>query len=151
MRQLIIFLFASILVSNLVACGPSQAELEKQRQLDSIRVADSLKREAAIQREKDSIEWYSFTSKDLAFFELHGHVKTLKTRGEFGDILYEFDENGNLVKGNGYNPFKVYNHPDPCDDTSLGEVPLYKRNSQGYITSRERRCDEPCEDYSEYK
>lgn len=80
MKQFIIIIFASILVSNLVACGPSQAELEKQRQLDSIRVADSLKREAAIQREKDSIEWYSFTSKDLAFFELHGHVKTLKTK-----------------------------------------------------------------------
>lgn len=120
-----------------MACGPSQAELEKQRQLDSIRVADSLKREAAIQREKDSIEWYSFTSKDLAFFELHGHVKTLN----FGYFIYEFDENGNLIKCNGYNPFKVYNHPDPCDDSSLSEVPLYKRNRQGYITSSQNRCD----------
>lgn len=68
MRQLIILIFASILVSNLVACGPSQAELEKQRQLDSIRVADSLK---AVQYEKDSLEAMEFA------FDL---VSTLKKK-----------------------------------------------------------------------
>lgn len=42
-----------------------------------------------------------FTSNDLSFFELHGHVKTLET--EYGTM--KFDKEGTLISVNGKDPF----------------------------------------------
>jgi len=64
-----------------------------------------------------------FTSKDLAFFGLHGHVKTLKE----GYTTYTFDKNGTLILVDGKNPFKK--------TMATGDDWFYmKRNKYGYIS-----------------
>lgn len=79
----------------------------------------------------DSIKMVERVTPDLAFFELHGPVKTLKC-GTYETHTYKFDEEGNLEKIDGYNPFTV-------DIYSSGyENPIrYSRNSRGQITEEQ--------------
>lgn len=70
----------------------------------------------------------NITTPDLAFFELHGPVKRMTERRESYSHTYEFDQKGNFVRLDGYDPFTVdiYSY-EP------GEVTRYERDSQGRI------------------
>lgn len=132
MKHLSILTLAGLLAASLIACGPSKAEQEQQRQLDSIRQADSL---AAAQHAQDSIDWYSFTSKDLSFFELHGHVKKLK----IGKVTYTFSIDGTLTSASGIDPFDSFD--DDYDNLGdiIYEIPHFSRDSEGYIVEAASR------------
>ena len=70
------FIFAALLAVVVAgSCGKQQAR--NNDDADSLREADSL----AELRQRDSAMWVGFTSKDLAFFGVHGHVKTLIADG----------------------------------------------------------------------
>lgn len=80
--------------------------------------------------QKDSLERAQRITPDLAFFNLHGPVKSLK---EF-DNVYIFDENGKLVKANGKNPFDG----DPYENNDFGSNDIYmKRGKDGRISEEQ--------------
>lgn len=126
MKKIIYFVTAlSImqLVTSLSSCGPNKQELALQ---DSLRREDSIKAEIAREDSLwkiDSLQKVSLTSNDLTFFELHGPVHSMNN--SLFEKTYVFDQDGNLVTVNGYNPF-----------TSDGyDRVAYRRNNQGQIKS----------------
>lgn len=120
MKKLLYFLGSVVMAAMIGSCG--QTENGNGVDSDSIRTADSL---AELLR-RDSMEWVSFTSKDLTFFGVHGHVKTMFA----GGATYEFDSLGNWTKIDEVSPFgrKI----DFYDSYSV-----YTRNSNGYIDHEE--------------
>ena len=120
MKKLLYFFGCIALAAMIGSCG--QTENGNGVDSDSIRTADSL---AEVLR-RDSIEWASFTSKDLTFFGVHGHVRTMFS----GGVTYEFDSLGNWTKIDDVSPFgrKI----DFYDSYSV-----YQRNSHGYIDHEE--------------
>lgn len=119
-------------VAAVVACKTDNSQQAEQARQDSLRQADSITAalqaaevEKEEQRRQDSIEWASFQSKDLAFYGLHGHVKTLKADYQ----LVEFDENGNVQKVDGKDPFNASYEDQGDSYYSLS------RNEEGYLST----------------
>lgn len=111
------FIFAALLAVVVAgSCGKQQAL--NNDDADSLREADSL----AELRQRDSAMWVGFTSKDLAFFGVHGHVKTLIADGS----VYEFDTLGTWSRINGVDPF---HHRMKNDESDF----YYTRNESGYV------------------
>lgn len=116
MKKLLFFFAALMTAATVGSCGDWKAD--NGDNADSLREADSL---AELAR-RDSAIWAGFTSKDLAFFGLHGHVKTLVSDGN----VYEFDTLGEWTKINGINPFHHKMNDDESDF-------YYTRNEAGYV------------------
>ena len=120
MKKLLYFfaaMFAAVIIGS---CG--QTDKGDGVDSDSIRMADSL---AEVMR-RDSLEWVGFTSKDLTFFGLHGHVKTMLT----GGCTYEFDTLGNWIRIDDVSPY----------GRKIGfydEYSVYTRDKNGYISNEE--------------
>ena len=79
------------------------AALAEQIRQDSILAAQK-EAERLEQLRQDSIAWVNFTTPDLSFFELHGHVKSVE--GDINEVRSHpndriknicFDENGKLI------------------------------------------------------
>lgn len=120
MKKLLYFIGSVVIAGMIGSCG--QTENGNGVDSDSINTADSL----AEALRRDSIEWVSFTSKDLTFFGVHGHVKTMLT----GGMVYQFDSLGSWTKIDNVSPYgrKI----DFYDSYSV-----YSRNSNGYIDHEE--------------
>ena len=110
---------ASVLIA-LTAAGCVN-NINGQNANDSISEIDST--ELLAQHAQDSADWVDFTTFDLLFFELHGHVKSVK----WGDYsTYEYSKDGELVKMNGKEPFSNAIISDP-------DVERCARDSNGII------------------
>lgn len=72
----------------------------------------------------------SFTSPDLAFFELHGNVH--KLYGAYS--VYEFDKKGNLIKVDSKSPFDEAKREYDEVTEEFKDVEGYKRGAKGYIS-----------------
>lgn len=120
MKKLLYFFGFVVLAAMIGSCG--QTENGNGADSDSIRTADSL---AEVLR-RDSLEWASFTSKDLTFFGVHGHVKTMLT----GGTVYQFDSLGNWEKIDDVSPYgrKI---------TFYDNYSVFGHDKNGYITSEE--------------
>lgn len=132
---------ALVAVPMLCSCfGRSKEELAEQARLDSIAEAGSMAEVAMkveAKRVADSLQWVNFTSPDLAFFDLHGHVKTMYYSK---DYVFEFSEDGTFVKEAGKDPFRT------GMIESFDDAEEYKRNKDGYICQ-----SNGWEWYTEYK
>ena len=93
---------------------------------DSIRIALKMQFIKDKIRESDSLECVNFTSKDLAFFEVHGMVKTIKKFRQAETIM--FNRAGELILEDGRRPFL-----DPGEEDY--ENAYYDRDKDGYISS----------------
>ena len=102
------------------SCG--KGNTDEADNADSLRLADSL----AEAMRRDSLDWVSFTSKDLTFFGLHGHVKVMVT----GGVTYEFDREGNWVRMGDVSPYgrKI---------TFYDNYSVFKHDDNGFITNEE--------------
>lgn len=85
-------------------------------------IADSIAREDSIWR-ADSLAKCSMCTPDLEFFELHGPVKSMR----MNENTYSFSEQGQLVRIDGYDPFKV-----TFNDGYTPQIDM-RRNKDGYI------------------
>lgn len=113
------FIFAAIAIAAMFdSCGNTQRG--EKPDSDSIRMADSL----AEMMRNDSIEWVNFTSKDLTFMGLHGHVKAMIRNG----VTFEFDTLGNWTKIDDVSPYN--REVGFYDDYSV-----YSRDENGFITN----------------
>ncbi len=85
----------------------------------------------------------SFTSSDLKWQQLQGHVKQLKIIGEYGYAVYNFDRQGNFISYHdsfGY-PYKIKRNKKGqivewhqwMDETDFYNDAEYVYNSEGYI------------------
>ncbi|MBO4593172.1 MAG: hypothetical protein J5678_03170 [Bacteroidaceae bacterium] len=121
MKKLLYFMFVLASAAIIGSCGGAAKDGESVDS-DSIRIADSL----AEMMRRDSIEWASFTSKDLTFFGLHGHVKAMVRNG----TTFEFDTLGNWTKIGNVSPYgrKI----DFYDYYSV-----YSHDANGFITHEE--------------
>jgi len=113
MRTLFILAFFAF---ALVACNAGKAESVKETLSDSTNV-------------EETVGGDEFTSPDLTFFRLQGHVHTLKD----GDTEFEFDKKGKFVKVDGLDPFQEPSRKI-LDDGSTTDIIGYVRNDKGYIT-----------------
>lgn len=113
MRTLFISVFAAF---ALVACNGVKADSTNDAANDSTKVEETVKGD-------------DFISPDLAFFNLHGPVHTLKVN----DIVFEFDKNGTFVKADGRDPFLEPTR-EMDEDGSHTDIIGYERNEEGYIS-----------------
>ena len=74
--------------------------------------------------EEDSLAIVNRRTPDLVFFELHGPVKKMEEEDRWGSHTYEFDQDGNLIRIDGYNPFTI--------DVYSGEPDKYTRYERDY-------------------
>jgi hypothetical protein len=101
----------------------------------------------------------SFTSPDLKWQQLQGHVKQLKIIGEYGYAVYNFDRQGNFISYHdsfGY-PYKIKRNKKGqivewhqwMDETDFYYDAEYVYNNDGYIY-RETTASEADEDVYVY-
>lgn len=101
----------------------------------------------------------SFTSPDLKWQQLQGHVKQLKIIGEYGYAVYNFDRQGNFISYHdsfGY-PYKIKRNKKGqivewhqwMDETDFYNDAEYVYNNDGYIY-RETTASEADEDVYVY-
>lgn len=128
MKKLPLIAFLAIISAGYVASGCSSSS--KKVQNDSTVSVDS---EAARldSLRQDSIARRNFTTPDLAFNELHGHV----AKCEWGSESFTFDENGRWTNEPQWNKFDRQYCPDRT------KHPKVIRNKEGYITRIYWECD----------
>lgn len=124
-RTMICAMSIALLAFGLASCGNRKAELEAQRIVDSL-AEELMLAEAHAQWVEDSLAKVNFTTYDLSFCEVHGPVKSIVYSGDGN--RFEFSEDGQLVRLNGYNPFSADSYSDPS-----GSKISYIRDSQGRI------------------
>lgn len=128
MKKLPLIAFLAIISAGYVASGCSSSS--KKVQNDSTVSVDS---EAARldSLRQDSIARRNFTTPDLAFNDLHGHV----AKCEWGSESFTFDENGRWTNEPQWNKFDRQYCPDRT------KHPKVIRNKEGYITRIYWECD----------
>lgn len=128
MKKLPLIAFLAIISAGYVASGCSSSS--KKVQNDSTVSVDS---EAARldSLRQDSIARRNFTTPDLAFNELHGHV----AKCEWGSESFTYDENGRWTNEPQWNKFDRQYCPDRT------KHPKVIRNKEGYITRIYWECD----------
>ena len=128
MKKLPLIAFLAIISAGYVASGCSSSKGKAQN--DSTTSVDS---EAARldSLRQDSIARRNFTTPDLAFNELHGHV----AKCEWGSESFTYDENGRWTNEPQWNKFDRQYCPDRT------KHPKVIRNKEGYITRIYWECD----------
>lgn len=129
MKKLPLIAFLAIISAGYVASGCSSSSKGKV-QTDSTTSVDS---EAARldSLRQDSIARRNFTTPDLAFNELYGHV----AKCEWGSESFTYDENGRWTNEPQWNKFDRQYCPDRT------KHPKVIRNKEGYITRIYWECD----------
>lgn len=129
MKKLPLIAFLAIISAGYVASGCSSSSKGKV-QTDSTTSVDS---EAARldSLRQDSIARRNFTTPDLAFNDLHGHV----AKCEWGSESFTYDENGRWTNEPQWNKFDRQYCPDRT------KHPKVIRNKEGYITRIYWECD----------
>ena len=128
MKRFFVIRASVLAVSCFMSCG-NKAEQEAQALADSLATVDSLNAVSAAENaawQKDSAEIVNKKTYDLTFCEVHGPVQSITQDG----TTYEFDEDGSLIKFNGYDPFTA----DPYSDFENPKT-KYVRDKQGRIAT----------------
>ena len=90
MKKIHLLLAACAMLVVMGSCGNSQNQSQNQNEVND--------------------EGLIFVSSDLAFFELHGHVKScnyaVDPTGQHFDCV-EYDRSGKIISVDGYNPFEL--------------------------------------------
>ena len=96
---------------TLYGANKQAKELREKEMADSMnraKAAAESAAKAAEARQRDSLEWVNYSTPDLSFFEVHGHVKTLKIVNN-GTVTFSFSNDGTLLTINGHDAFTVPN------------------------------------------
>lgn len=117
--------------------------------------ADCLKKaEAQKAQQKAQDDWNNFTTPDLAFFELKGHVKEVvytkaNDRMTLESTTYTFDKNGRMIDGNGYSRGsngRICRQGEYSEVVSRYVYTEYVCDSKGRVVKAS--CDDPHDGYA---